>query len=40
MTEWKSIPGQVNDRVAQILVAGNLISPNPRNLGVLTGNAA
>ena len=35
MTEWKSIPEQVNDRVAQIILAGNLMTSRRRALGVI-----
>jgi len=35
MTEWKSIPEQVNDRVAQIVTAGNLMTGRRRVHGVL-----
>lgn len=37
MTEWKPIPDQVNDRVAQIVCAMNLITTRPIAEGVLTG---
>ena len=35
MTEWKSIPEQVRDRVAQIITAGNLMTSRRRALGVI-----
>ncbi len=35
MTEWKAIPNQVNDRAAQILTAGNLVTSRRRAQGVL-----
>lgn len=35
MTEWKSIPNQVNDRAAQIVLAGNLITNRRRVHGVM-----
>lgn len=35
MTEWKSIPDQVNDRAAQIIIAGQLVSRRRRTMGVL-----
>ena len=35
MTEWKPIPDQVNDRAAQIIVAGNLMTSRRRVHGVL-----
>lgn len=35
MTEWKPIPDQVNDRAAQIIVAGNLVTGRRRTQGVL-----
>lgn len=35
MTEWKPIPEQVNDRAAQIVVAGNLMTSRRRVHGVL-----
>jgi len=37
MTEWKAIPDQVNDRVAQIVCAMNLVTTRPIAEGVLTG---
>ena len=40
MTEWKSIPNQVNDRVAQIVWKGELITNRRKSLGVLTSVAA
>ncbi len=40
MTEWKSIPNQVNDRVCQIVMKGNVISSRRASLGVLTAIAA
>lgn len=39
MTEWKSIPNQVNDRVCQIVMKGNFISSRRASLGVLTAIA-
>jgi hypothetical protein len=35
MTEWKSIPEQVQDRVAQIITAGNLMTNRRRAHGVI-----
>lgn len=35
MTEWKPIPDQVNDRVAQIILAGNLTTNRRASLGVI-----
>lgn len=35
MTEWKPIPDQVNDRAAQVIVAGQLVSRRRRTMGVL-----
>lgn len=35
MTEWKSIPNQINDRAAQIITAGNLLTSRRRCHGVL-----
>lgn len=35
MTEWKSIPDQVNDRAAQIVCAGNLVTGRRRVHGVI-----
>ena len=35
MTDWKAIPEQVNDRVAQIVTAGNLMTSRARVHGVL-----
>jgi len=35
MTEWKAIPDQVNDRAAQIIIAGNLMTSRRRVHGVL-----
>jgi hypothetical protein len=35
MTEWKPIPDQVNDRAAQIILAGNLVTSRRRVHGVL-----
>ena len=40
MTEWKPIPDQVNDRVAQIVSALNFTVSRPVAQGVLTGIAA
>lgn len=37
MTDWKAIPDQVNDKVAQIVCAMNLITTRPIAEGVLTG---
>lgn len=37
MTDWKSIPNQVDDRAAQIITTGNLITTRRRTLGVLQG---
>lgn len=39
MTEWKTIPNQVNDRVAQIVVKLEAITNRRRALGVLTAIA-
>ena len=35
MTEWKAIPDQVNDKAAQIILAGNLMTSRRRTQGVL-----
>ena len=35
MTEWKPIPDQVNDRAAQIIIAGNLMTSRRRAQGVI-----
>ena len=35
MTEWKSIPDQPNDRVAQIVAVGNVVCGNCRRQGVI-----
>jgi hypothetical protein len=35
MTEWKAIPAQVNDRAAQIVIAGNLTTNRRRAHGVM-----
>jgi hypothetical protein len=35
MTEWKPIPNQVNDRAAQIVTAGQLVTNRRRVLGVM-----
>lgn len=35
MTEWKAIPNQINDRVAQVITAGNLVTGRRRCHGVL-----
>lgn len=35
MTEWKAIPDQVNDRAAQVIIAGNLVTGRRRVHGVL-----
>lgn len=40
MTEWKAIPEQVNDRVAQILCTLNVVSSRPIVHGVLHTIAA
>ena len=40
MTEWKSIPNQVNDRCAQIAVALNFICTNRNRQGVIYNIAA
>lgn len=37
MTEWKAIPDQINDRVAQIVCAMNLVTSRPIAEGILTG---
>ena len=37
MTEWKPIPNQPFDRVAQIVVSGNLTISNARRLGIIFG---
>lgn len=37
MTEWKSIPNQINDRAAQIMLAGNLMTGRRRVHGVIFG---
>jgi hypothetical protein len=39
MTEWKSIPNQVNDRVCQIVCKLNAISSRRLSLGVMTSIA-
>lgn len=39
MTQWKYVPNQVEDRVAQIVWKGELITSRPRGLGVMTGIA-
>lgn len=39
MTDWKAIPNQVNDRVAQIALKGNFISSRRASLGVMTSIA-
>ncbi len=39
MTDWKAIPNQVNDRVCQIVLKGNVISSRRLSLGVLTAIA-
>lgn len=39
MTAWKTIPNQVEDRVAQIMTKGNLITTRRKSLGVLTAIA-
>ena len=36
MTDWKAVPEQVEDRVAQVIAAMNLMVSNRRRLGVLT----
>ena len=35
MTSWKDIPDQINDRVAQVVLAGNLVTSRRRVHGVL-----
>jgi hypothetical protein len=35
MTEWKPIPSQINDRAAQVILAGNLFTSRPRVHGVI-----
>jgi hypothetical protein len=35
MTEWKAIPSQINDRVAQVILAGNLMTSRRRVHGVI-----
>ena len=35
MTEWKAIPDQVNDRAAQVIIAGNLMTSRRRVHGIL-----
>ena len=35
MTEWKAIPDQVNDRAAQVIMAGNLVTSRRRVHGIL-----
>ena len=35
MTEWKAIPDQVNDKAAQVVLAGNLLTSRRRVHGVL-----
>lgn len=40
MTEWKAIPNQVNDRVAQIVWKGELITSRRKSLGVMVSIAA
>ena len=37
MTRWKDIPSQVNDRTAQIILAGNMLTGRRRTHGVLEG---
>ena len=37
MTEWKAIPDQVNDRAAQVILAGELVTGRRRVHGVLHG---
>ena len=37
MTEWKAIPAQINDRAAQIITAGNLMTSRRRTHGVVWG---
>ncbi len=37
MTEWKDIPNQVNDRAAQVILAGNLMTGRRRVHGVYFG---
>jgi len=36
MTDWKAVPEQVEDKVAQVIAAMNLVTSNRRRLGVLT----
>ena len=40
MTDWKAIPNQVNDRVAQIVWKGELITNRRKSLGVMTSISA
>lgn len=40
MTDWKAIPNQVNDRVAQIVWKGELITSRRKSLGVMVSIAA
>ena len=35
MTNWKEIPSQINDRAAQVILAGNLMTSRRRVHGVL-----
>ena len=37
MTEWKDIPNQINDRAAQVILAGNLMTGRRRVHGVYHG---
>jgi len=37
MTEWKPIPNQINDRAAQVILAGNLTTSRRRVHGVMFG---
>jgi hypothetical protein len=39
MTEWKAVPNQVNDRVAQITWKGNHVTTRRKSLGLMTGIA-
>lgn len=39
MTDWKAIPNQVEDRVAQVAIKGNFIATRRKSLGVLTSIA-
>ena len=35
MTEWKAIPDQINDRAAQVIIAGNLMTNRRKVQGVI-----